>query len=72
MFRINIPSEDVRSVGYDRDNKILEIELLSTGIIRYSKVPEKTYIGLLNAKSYEDYWINKIKYIYPYERVVTS
>jgi len=69
MFRINIPSEDVKSVGYDPEKKVLEIELLSTGVIQYFKVPERTYIGLLNAKSYGEYFINKIKYIYPYKRI---
>lgn len=69
MFRINIPSEDVKSVGYDPEKKILEIEVPPVGIIQYFKVPEKTYIGFLNAKSFREYFIEKIKYIYPYEYV---
>jgi len=69
MFRINIPSSELKSVGYDSSKMILEIELLPAGIIQYLKVPEKVYAGLLNAKSYRSYFINKIKYIYPCQRI---
>jgi hypothetical protein len=69
MVRINIPSDDVKSVGYNPDTKVLEVELSSTGVIQYFKVPEKVYAGLLNAKSYVAYFIRNIKYIYPYKRI---
>lgn len=70
MERIEIPSEYFKSAGYDPKNKILEIEFISNWIIQFFKVPEKAYAGLLNAKSDEGYYINKIKYIYPYKRLV--
>jgi hypothetical protein len=69
MVRIDIPSEYFKSAGYDPKNKILEIEFMSEGVIQYYKVPEKAYAGLLNAKSDFDYFIQKIKYIYPYKKV---
>ncbi|MGA9396681.1 MAG: KTSC domain-containing protein [Anaerolineaceae bacterium] len=69
MLRINIPSDDVKSAGYDTKRMMLEIELSPEGIIQFFKVPEKVYAGLLNAKSYRSYYINKIKYIYRYERI---
>jgi hypothetical protein len=69
MFRINIPSSELRSVGYDPLKMVLEIELFPAGVVQYFKVPEKVYTGLLNAKSYGEYFINKIKYIYPYKRI---
>ncbi len=69
MIRINIPSNDLKSVGYDPSQRILEIELLPAVIIQYSKVPERIYTGLLNSKSYRAYYINKIKYIYPCKRI---
>jgi hypothetical protein len=69
MVRIDIPSDDLKSAGYDSKNHVLEIEFVVDGIIQFYKVPEKAYTGLLNAKSYLDYYINKIKYIYPYKRI---
>jgi len=69
MVRIDIPSEYFKSAGYDPKNKILEIEFMTEGVIQYYKVPEKAYAGLLNAKSDLDYFIHKIKYIYPYKKV---
>jgi hypothetical protein len=68
MFRINIPSAAMKSVGYDPEHKVLEIELPS-GIFQYFKVPEKVYAGLLNAESYGLYFIKKIKYIYTYKQI---
>ena len=70
MIRINIPSNDVKSVGYDREARILEVELSTAGILQYHRVPEKVYAGLLNAKSYVVYFIRNIKYTYPYKRIV--
>jgi hypothetical protein len=69
MMRISIPSNELKSVGYDSEHKILEIELPAVGVVQYFKVPEKVYAGLLNAKSYGEYFINKIKYIYPYKKI---
>jgi hypothetical protein len=69
MVRIDIPSESLKSVGYDLVHRTLEIEFIPGGIIEYYQVPEKAYAGLLNAKSNEDYYVNKIKYIYPYKRI---
>jgi hypothetical protein len=69
MVRIEIPSEYFRSAGYDPQSKTLEIEFLENMIIQYYKVPEKAYAGLLNAKSDLEYYIQKIKYIYPYKRI---
>ncbi len=69
MVRIDIASERMKSVGYDPKHQILEIEFHTEGIVQYYKVPEKAYAGLLNAKSNEGYYINKIKYIYPYKRI---
>jgi hypothetical protein len=69
MERIALPSGDIKSVGYDPKKSVLEIEFKPSGIIQYFKVPEKVYAGLLNAKSYRDFYIRKIKYIYKYESI---
>ena len=69
MVRIEIPSEYFKSAGYDPKTQILELEFVQDNIIQNFKVPEKAYAGLLNAKSDLDYYIQKIKYIYPYKRI---
>jgi hypothetical protein len=61
MFRIKISSEDVQSVGYDRDNSVLEIELMQAGTFQYFNVPEKVYARFLNSKSYGDYFLKNIR-----------
>lgn len=69
MDRIHLPFELVKSAGYDPKKNVLEIELKPASIIQYFNVPEKAYAGLLNTKSDEEYYIKKIKYIYPYKKI---
>ncbi len=64
MFRIPVPSNELKSVGYDPTDGILEIEFALGGIIQYLNVPEKVYVGLLNTKSYGQFFIRNIKYTY--------
>ncbi len=69
MFRINVPSNELKSVGYDPTDEVLEIEFALGGVIQYLNVPEKVYVGLLNAKSYGQYFIKHIKYVYSIKSV---
>ena len=56
MVRIGILSERLKSVGYDLQHQILEIEFHpGRDHPVFYQVPEKAYAGLLNAKSNEDY-----------------
>ncbi len=71
-MRIALPSDTLKSVGYDSKKAVLEIEFKPSGIIQYYRVPEKIYTGLLNAKSYQDYYIRKIKYNFTYEHIQNS
>jgi hypothetical protein len=70
MNRISIPSEEIKSAGYDPQKKILEIELSSDNIIQYFNVPEKVFIGLLNANYYGTYYNDKIKNSYTFQRII--
>ena len=51
MIRRPVNSSNLRSVGYDPDKLILEIEFHESGIYQYHGVPERVYGGLLSAKS---------------------
>ena len=72
MFRIPVPSNELRSVGYDPGAGILEIEFALGGIIQYLDVPEKVYVGLLNTKSFGQYFIRHIKYAYHIKSIQLS
>ena len=51
MHRISVNSSVIRSVGYDREIAILEIEFTNGAIYEYGGVPEEIYAELLAAES---------------------
>lgn len=61
-------SSNLRSVGYDRAERILEIEFRSGGVYRYYDVPEATYRELMMAGSKGRYFIAFIRDSYQYAR----
>jgi hypothetical protein len=51
MERIRVSSSNVRAVGYDAEEQILEVEFHSGSIYHYFNVPEYKYEGLMRASS---------------------
>ena len=69
MDRISVQSNNIRSIGYDTDRRILEVEFKSGSIYQYSGVPEHEYEGLLNASSKGRYLNTHIKDRFTYIQV---
>lgn len=69
MNRQNVQSSNLRSVGYDAKNQLLEIQFHSGGVYRYFGVPESVYQGLLQAQSKGSYFGNRIRDVYKYKRI---
>jgi hypothetical protein len=61
MDRDYVSSSNLRSVGYDPEDEILEIEFHSGSIYQYFNVPEYRYEGLMNASSKGSYFDAYIK-----------
>ena len=61
MRREVVDSEALRSVGYDPDSRILEIEFNSGTVYRYFAVPLSVYAGLMTAKSKGEYYATNIR-----------
>lgn len=57
MVRKNINSSNIFSLGYDHENKLLEIEFDSGEIYRHSNVPESVYEKMLDSE-FVGYYIN--------------
>lgn len=70
MDRIQVVSSNIRSVGYEADIEILEIEFTSGNIYQYFDVPEREYEELMNAASIGKYFNRKIKDNYRYRQVI--
>lgn len=69
MERIPVTSSNVRSVGYDAQSEVLEIEFHDNSIYHYSGVPRPEYDGLMSASSKGKYFSAQIKGRYPYTRI---
>ena len=51
MDRIQVVSSNLASVGYDKNQNILEIEFKSGSVYQYDGVPERIFVALLQAPS---------------------
>ncbi len=68
MDREPVTSSNLKSVGYDRKNRILEIEFQNGRVYRYHGVPPEEYEGLLTAPSLGKYFIANIRDAYRYDK----
>lgn len=69
MNRINVNSSSIRSIGYDNENKTLEIEFIDGEVYQYLGVSDAIYQGLIAAPSLGRYLNMKIKNVYSFKRV---
>lgn len=69
MIRQPVSSTDIRSIGYEPESKILEIEFHSGGIYQYFGVPASVYQGLMSAASHGKYFHQHVKNVYEYVKI---
>jgi hypothetical protein len=69
MIRESVISSELRSVGYQKEALVLEVEFQSGGIYQYFGVPDSAYAALMSATSKGRYFNAHIKDIYRYQRV---
>ncbi|WP_241245853.1 KTSC domain-containing protein [Microbacterium sp. 4R-513] len=59
----------IRAVGYDTATAVLEIEFTSGDVYRYYAVPPSAHRALIGAESAGRFFAEKIRHVYPTERV---
>lgn len=70
MKREPVESTAIKSIGYNEDKHILEVEILETGrIYKYFNVPLEEYMDFLDAKSLGEYYNRVIKENYEYREL---
>ncbi|MFS2223940.1 KTSC domain-containing protein [Pantoea sp. B65] len=69
MKRRNVNSSKIHTVGYDMDNKLLEIEFQQREVYRYQQVPLTVFHLLMAARSKGQYFDENIKNQYPFRKV---
>ena len=70
MQREPVVSSSLRSVGYDPDRQVLEIEFQNGSVYQYSGVQELVYVNLMHASSKGQYFDANIRDVYQYSRVL--
>ena len=61
MNRKNVSSSNIKSVGYDKNTKVLEVEFHNSGLYHYKDVPENTADELVNATSVGKFFNMRVK-----------
>ena len=69
MFREPVISTSIASIGYDADDRMLEVEFVNGSIYRYRHVEEDMYDRFLAAPSKGTFFNEHIKDAYLCERV---
>jgi hypothetical protein len=69
MERKRVNASNIRSVGYDSRNRVLEIEFSDGGICQYAGVAEEVYRRLMNAPSPGSYFHDNIGESFTAKRV---
>jgi len=69
MNRTPVSSSNLSSVGYDEEDRVLEIEFNSGGVYQYYDVPPRIHRDLMNASSHGSYFHREIKENYRYDQI---
>lgn len=69
MDRIPVSSSNIRSIGYDRQSAVLEVEFTSGDVYQYFNVPEYLYQQFLHASSHGQFLNDNIRYSYRYQKI---
>lgn len=69
MNRIQVNSSNIRSIGYDPQSRVLEVEFIPGDVYEYYDVPEYLHRQFLNAPSHGQFLNDNIKYSYRYQKI---
>lgn len=64
-----VTSSNLKSVGYDEQQKVLEVEFRDGSVYQYFAVPLATYAGLMRAQSKGRFLQQYVAPRFPYQRV---
>jgi hypothetical protein len=69
MYRTPVSSTNIRSIGYDPQSAVLEVEFTPGDVYQYFNVPENLYQQFLHAASHGQFLNDNIRYNYRYQKV---
>ncbi len=59
MERVTVTSSNIKSIGYDGQSRILEVEFLDGAVYEYYDVPAHVHAGLMSAQSHGAYFCRR-------------
>lgn len=68
MYRIQVNSSNIQSIGYDASLAVLEVEFTSGDVYQYFNVPEYLHQQFLHASSHGQFLADNIRYNYRYQK----
>ncbi len=70
MKREPVESSAIKSIGYNEDKQILEVEMLESGrIYKYFDVPLEEYLDFMDAPSYGKFYSLNVRDKYEYKEL---
>lgn len=69
MYRTPVFSTNVRSIGYDPQTAVLEVEFDSGDVYQYFDVPENLHHGIMGTSSKGQFLNENIRFNYRYQKV---
>jgi hypothetical protein len=70
MFRQTISSTELRSIGYEEEHRLLEVEFQNGRVYNYQQVPHTVYSALISASSKGRYFNSQIRDLFRCNRVM--
>ena len=72
MKRTYFMSTDIKSIGYEESDRILEIEFLDSSVYQYQNVPKIAHLALMTAQAKGLHFHTNIKDVYPCVKIAES
>ena len=69
MVRTPVHSSNIRSIGYDADGEVLQIEFHDGAVYEYYGVPPSVHESLMGARSHGSYLHRHVRNRYRYRQV---
>jgi len=69
MERRRVNASNIRSVGYDRGSRVLEVEFTNGSIFQYSGVSEEVHRRFMSAPSPGSFFQDQIEENFPAKRI---
>ena len=72
MKRTYVMSTDIKSIGYEESDRILEIEFLDSSVYQYQNVPKIAHLALMTAQAKGLHFHTNIKDVYHCVKIAES